>query len=253
MSMFSLVAASSVAHVHVPAPRLHAATLDPLFESSAFVTVPNFLPPKLVTGLVADVSSLQARLMPSEAAPAYGSVEWLGLLPDAPPPDASDDTLGVAARQRLLTLVDDLRHLIEDRTGVELDAGCDLKYAHYPCGGRYQRHVDGGINTGSVAREYSFLLYLNEGWVPADGGHLRVFDHRDGGRHIDVAPAAGTLVVFKSDVVPHEVRPTTKKRLAIVGWLHRHVEEDLDEEAGLSELAIAIREHYRSKGELTKF
>jgi predicted 2-oxoglutarate/Fe(II)-dependent dioxygenase YbiX len=241
-----------------PAPRLHAATLEPAFSAAAFVSIPNFLHPSLVSGLIADVESLRMRLVPTEAAPAFGSVEWFSLMPTAPSASPYDDAVGVAARDRLLAFVEDMRGHVEARTGVALDAGCDLKYAYYPCGGRYQKHVDGGINAGSVAREWSFLLYLNEGWTPADGGHLRVFDHRGGddGHYTDIAPAAGTLVVFKSDVVPHEVRPTTKRRLAIVGWLHRHVaeeEEAPDEAEQLSDLALAIREHYRTKGKSTKF
>ena len=76
-----------------------------------------------------------------------------------------------------------LQEDIERRSGTRLDADCELKYAHYPCGGRYQRHVD-GMNAGSVAREYSFLLYLNAGWAPRDGGHLRVFDLDEAGHDL---------------------------------------------------------------------
>ena len=240
--------------VALPSIRLQPRAIERLFGPQQFATVPNFLDPALVAHLVADVHSLGARLTPAAASPAHGSVEWLMLSPDAPPQDDSDDADGVRAREALLTFVDDLQRHIESQTGVALDAHCELKYAHYPCGGRYQKHVDGvAWRSSTVAREYSFLLYLNDGWLPRDGGHLRVFGIGGDGAHVDIAPAAGTLVVFKSDVVPHEVRPTFSKRLAIVGWFHRHVEpveEEDDEE--LSPLARAIMEHYRAQGKDVK-
>ena len=36
-----------------------------------------------------------------------------------------------------------------------------LKYAFYPTGGFYQRHID-AMNVGRLAREWSFILYLNQ-------------------------------------------------------------------------------------------
>ena len=111
------------------------------------------------------------------------------------------------------------------------------------------------MNTGSIAREWSFLLYLNEHWTPSDGGHLRIYGVQgESGQehHRDVAPKAGTLVIFKSDTVPHEVRPTTASRLAVVGWLHRHQQAPEVDEESLSELGRALLEHYRSKGEVIK-
>ena len=60
-------------------------------------------------------------------------------------------------------------------------------------------------------------------------------------------------MVFKSDVVPHEVLPTTSRRLAIVGWLHRHVEPAAAiEDAELTPLARAIRDHFEAKGQVVK-
>jgi SM-20-related protein len=264
-----------------PAPRLQQSTLEPLFGPQQLVAVRDFIDPALVAALRADAHSLRAHLPALPAAPEHGSVEWLPLLPDPPQRYEADNSLGIAGRECLLGFVDELRNTIERQTGVALDAHCELKYAHYPCGGRYQRHID-GMNVGEVAREYSFRLYLNEGWSARDGGHLRVF--LDGGdRHVDIAPTAyararssssrsalcgcrrrgfasfrvaprsGTLVVFKSDVVPHEVRPTTARRLAVVGWLHRHVEPPpAADDADLTPLARAILEHYRAKGEAVK-
>jgi SM-20-related protein len=145
-----------------------------------------------------------------------------------------------------------------------------------PHGGYYRKHLD-ALNAGSRSREFSFILYLNNEWEPAHGGHLRVFldydseetrsvlpdhskrldaFHASNLNYIDVPPLAGTMVLFKSDTVPHEVRPTSQKRIAIVGWFNRELSDDevpkLDEE-DLTPLAQAILEHYREKGEAVKF
>ena len=249
MAAISLMMVSSLASLLAP-PRLHAPTLAPLFGAEQFVAIPNFLDTRLVRALAADVHSLRALSTPARASASHGSVEWLVLSPEAPPRHEADDTLGLEGRECLVHLIDELKRHIEREANMTLDAHVELKYAYYPCGGRYQRHID-GMHVDSLAREYSVLLYLNEGWTSSDGGHLRVFD--SGGGFRNIAPAAGTLVVFKSDVVPHEVRPTTAKRLAIVGWFHRHVDPPSpQDDAELSPLAVAIRDHYRTQGKTVK-
>lgn len=41
------------------------------------------------------------------------------------------------------------------------------------------------------------------------------------GRELDVLPEAGTLVLFLSADLPHEVLPATRERLSLTGWLRR--------------------------------
>ena len=72
------------------------------------------------------------------------------------------------------------------------------------------------------------LLYLTpDDWREADGGQLRIHgagDAANGGLQSahgamrDVAPTAGTLVLFDSAAVPHEVLPTRRERTVVVGW-----------------------------------
>lgn len=88
-------------------------------------------------------------------------------------------------------------------------------------------------NSGSVLRKYSLLLYLNSNdWDPSvNGGQLRI--HLDGGddevpmdaipNYVNVDPLGGTLVLFKSDLIPHEVLDTNAERYAIVGWYNHGV------------------------------
>ena len=114
----------------------------------------------------------------------------------------------------------------------KLDKSLDeLLYAYYPRGGYYRRHRDSVPNSASVLRKYSLLLYLNdEGWKPeVDGGKLRI--HLDGGgdeipvgkepEYVDVDPIGGTLVLFRSELIPHEVLDTRNERYAVVGWYNR--------------------------------
>lgn len=105
----------------------------------------------------------------------------------------------------------------------------ELLYAYYPRGGFYRRHRDSIAGSASVLRTYSLLLYLNRNWKESDGGHLRL--HLDSGldecppneepQFVDIKPEGGTLVLFSSDKIPHEVLDTNAERLAVVGWYNK--------------------------------
>ena len=89
-------------------------------------------------------------------------------------------------------------------------------YAVYPEGAFYRKHVD--QFAGDAARVLSMVLYLNDGWDPADGGQLRIY--KDGGDSVllDVDPRAGRLVCFLSHRTVHEVMPTRRERYSFTGW-----------------------------------
>ncbi|MNJ70885.1 hypothetical protein D3C77_673740 [compost metagenome] len=63
------------------------------------------------------------------------------------------------------------------------------------------------------------VLYLNPDWQPDHGGALRLY--LADGESLDVAPEAGTLVVFMAGEFPHEVLPTQVDRLSVTGWFRR--------------------------------
>jgi hypoxia-inducible factor (prolyl hydroxylase) len=92
--------------------------------------------------------------------------------------------------------------------------------ACYPGGGaHYVRHIDNPGGDGDNRRLLTLLVYLNPGWVPADGGMLRI--HRPDGSHVDVEPLLDRAVCFWSDArVPHEVLPAQKPRWAVSAWYH---------------------------------
>lgn len=89
-------------------------------------------------------------------------------------------------------------------------------FAHYPPGGFYKRHLDSF--RGAANRMVSVVFYLNRSWQAGDGGELVLFSE-DASRELDrVEPRAGTLALFLSEEIPHEVRPARIDRLSIAGW-----------------------------------
>ena len=104
-------------------------------------------------------------------------------------------------------------------------------------GGFYVKHTDGGEEGGNAVdllmsvglleylrsascrrRTVTTILYLNggEGWVPNDGGYLRLY--LTDGEVLDVAPVGGRLILFDSKMLAHEVLPTKRRRTAATVW-----------------------------------
>ncbi len=93
-------------------------------------------------------------------------------------------------------------------------------FAVYESGGYYQRHIDQPKKNGS--RIISTVLYLNESWQTGDGGELFFYDQfMDKSPSVIIEPKAGNLIVFKSDVVIHEIVPSSKRRLSLATWYGR--------------------------------
>ena len=116
---------------------------------------------------------------------------------------------------RFLAAMDGLRGEINRRLllGVhELEA----HYAVYPPGAGYLRHLD--RFSDDDARVVSLVVYLNSDWSAADGGELCL--HLDDTPR-DVVPSAGTVAVFLSAEIEHEVRPALRPRRSIAGWFRR--------------------------------
>ncbi len=95
-----------------------------------------------------------------------------------------------------------------------LDVECH--YAIYGAGARYARHLD--RSPAGAERVVSLALYLNEDWAAGDGGALRLY--AADGAH-DVVPTGGTLALFASERIEHEVLPARRDRLSLTGWLRR--------------------------------
>ncbi|KAF3996001.1 2OG-Fe(II) oxygenase [Glaciimonas immobilis] len=109
-----------------------------------------------------------------------------------------------------------LRHALNQALYLGLEE-FETHFALYPPGTFYQQHVD-RFNDDD-RRVVSSVLYLNQDWLPQHGGALRL--HLKGQPPQDVYPLAGSLVIFLSSDMLHEVLPATRPRLSLTGWFKR--------------------------------
>ncbi len=93
--------------------------------------------------------------------------------------------------------------------------GVEAHYAVYPAGTFYQRHLDQFQRESH--RKLSFICYLNANWQAGDGGELVIYP--EGEDEVKVAPIGGRLVIFRSDLLEHEVLTTAVPRVGITGWM----------------------------------
>ena len=115
-----------------------------------------------------------------------------------------------------------LAHMEELRLGLnrELFLGLDEYESHfalYAPGAFYRAHLDRFRDDDK--RTVSVVLYLNDDWLPAHGGALRL--HPQDEAVVDIAPQACCLAMFLSGEMLHEVLPTARQRLSIAGWFRR--------------------------------
>lgn len=91
-------------------------------------------------------------------------------------------------------------------------------YALYKPGSFYKRHQD--AFHGDSNRILSLIVYLNHDWRECDAGDLVLFTGKSPAEPLVVHPEFGTLVIFLSEEVEHEVLATTRDRRSIAGWFH---------------------------------
>jgi SM-20-related protein len=84
----------------------------------------------------------------------------------------------------------------------------------YPAGTYYKKHLDQFKKDDH--RKLSVICYLNKDWREEEGGQLRIY-LEEGTQ--EVLPVAGRLVCFRSDLLEHEVLPSTRSRLSLTGWV----------------------------------
>ena len=122
----------------------------------------------------------------------------------------------------LIGALDGLREQLQVATSRPLLDEAEMQLLSYPTGGRYCRHVDDGISTAHlpVRRSISTILYMTpQDWqAPVDGGALRIHEDGQGTDPYDVHPEGGSLILFDSATVSHEVLETHRERLVCVGW-----------------------------------
>ena len=119
------------------------------------------------------------------------------------------------AEAEYLLWMENLRVGINQRLFMGLfDYECH--FAHYPEGAFYKQHLD--AFQGRTNRVLTTVYYLNDTWIPDQGGELILY--AENGQTIleTVLPETGTLLIFLSDRFPHEVLPTKRDRYSIAGW-----------------------------------
>ena len=89
-------------------------------------------------------------------------------------------------------------------------------FARYRKGDFYRKHQD--AFSGDNNRKLSIIIYLNKNWSVKDGGELVIYTNGTAAEEIRVVPEFGTLVVFLSEDVFHEVLTTNCDRHSIAGW-----------------------------------
>ena len=179
----------------------------------------------IIHGLVPDELCVRLRLE-AEASHAADRLERAGV------GRTEDNTLDLSIRRDKTRWFDrsstaqtdylDLMETVRQTVNQELFLGLfsyEAHFAVYEPGGFYKRHFD--AFRGRRNRMLSSVFYLNEDWQPGLEGELLIYapEADEHAAPIEaVLPEIGTLVLFLSEDIPHEVRPTARDRYSIAGW-----------------------------------
>lgn len=91
----------------------------------------------------------------------------------------------------------------------------EFHLALYPVDSFYKKHLD--QFKGRNNRMISMIIYLNENWKHGDGGELKIYP--EGKEDKIIEPIENRCILFRSDILYHEVLPTNKPRKSITGWM----------------------------------
>jgi SM-20-related protein len=121
-----------------------------------------------------------------------------------------------AACDRYLKIMETLRVALNRTLYLGLEE-YESHFAFYSPGASYLKHLDRFRDDD--CRTVSVVIYLNQHWLPEEGGALRL--HPQGKCMEDIAPLGSRLVLFLSADMLHEVLPATRDRLSLAGWFRR--------------------------------
>ena len=128
--------------------------------------------------------------------------------------DADSQSL-TEADKNVMTGLHELTGLLKNYFRISLTE-LECHYAVYEPGQFYKIHRDSTQNDNK--RVFSFVLYLNQDWDPADGGQLVGYENQN--KLFSILPEIGNMVLFKSDI-EHEVLPSYRMRYSLTGWFRR--------------------------------
>lgn len=124
-----------------------------------------------------------------------------------------DRTTAPQPLQTYLTKLNELISFVNQTLFLSLK-DYEVHMTIYPAGAYYKKHLDQFKKDDH--RKLSVICYLNMNWKEEEGGQLRIYRQKES---LDVLPVAGRLVCFRSDLLEHEVLPSTRNRLSLTGWM----------------------------------
>jgi SM-20-related protein len=174
-----------------------------------------FLPQELTRALAAECHALMARNALKLAEIGHGRQQTLQ------PTVRGDRIAWLKAGQsppcdQYLALMENVRMMLNRHLYLGLDE-YESHFACYSPGALYLPHLDRFRDDD--CRTVSAVIYLNQDWLPDDGGALRL--HPQGAAARDIAPLGSRLVLFLSADMLHEVLPATRNRISLAGWFRR--------------------------------
>ena len=119
------------------------------------------------------------------------------------------------AQARYMAIMENFRIAMNRRLFLGLFE-FESHFALYEPGTFYQKHKDSF--RGAANRILTTVTYLNENWRSDDGGYLIIYHPETDLEETRIKPEAGTLVIFLSEEIPHEVEKTNRSRASIAGW-----------------------------------
>ncbi|MFW5759578.1 MAG: 2OG-Fe(II) oxygenase [Cyclobacteriaceae bacterium] len=100
----------------------------------------------------------------------------------------------------------------------------EAHFAVYPPGSFYKRHLDQFRHNDH--RKITFITYLNHDWQEEDGGEICLYIPTEKGEQsVKFLPEAGRFLLFKSNLLEHEVKITQRERYSITGWMLDQVQD----------------------------
>ena len=170
----------------------------------------NYFPSDLISELLRDLELNRAAMKQA----GIGRGDQFQIQPDV----RNDVTFWLdgqsGAQNEYLRLLDAVRIDLNRELFLGLQS-IEAHYALYEPGGFYKKHVDS--LKGQKNRVVSTVTYLTPGWRAVDAGLLVLYDELDNER-TRILPVAGTLAIFMSEDIPHEVLPPARARCSIAGW-----------------------------------
>lgn len=114
----------------------------------------------------------------------------------------------------LFEALDEMKSLINRMFYLSL-SDYEFHLALYPKGSFYKKHLD--QFQGRNNRMISMIVYLNQDWKDGDGGELKIYPTEK--ENLIIAPLLNRCVMFRSDVLYHEVLTANCDRKSITGWM----------------------------------